>query len=223
MKKRLHFRPSHRDKAERHIITAGRSVGASVEQLNGTDLPDLLVGYKGVTFLPEVKTRGLETTDKRNGKTYKRTTRVSEGQKTFAEKWRGGPTGIVYEPKDLLVMIGAPSILTSGPVQVRRWLAENGAYLCESCWLPENGLHAKDCPTRKALARPPKVETAHRAAKKARDLLPRRAPEEMQTLAPVLSAPLPPDWMAEAVREHHEELRKSRGVEGELQPLKVKP
>ena len=236
MKKRMHFRPSHRDKAERHIITAGRSVGATVVQLNGKDVPDLLCGFRGVTHLAEVKSRILS--EEKGRKPRMRTTRVSEGQKTFAEEWRGGPTGIVYEPADLLRMIGAPQV--NG-----HWVAENGAFLCTECWSPENGLHAKDCPTRLALKRPPKVETACRAAKKAREVLPK--PKEPQ-----------PDWMAEAVREHHEELRKAssnaeamaessraadeqrrawarrkiaealtvphegrppRGVEGELQPL----
>ena len=217
MKKRMHFRPSHRDKAERHIITALRSVGASVFQVNGKDIPDLLCGFRGVTTLLEVKSRLLSEEKGRAPRI--RTTKISIGQREFSTRWRGGASAVVHTPHEALRQVGADVALSSGKDGFReRWLAENGAFLCEQCWLPENGLHAKDCPTRKALARPPKMGTAHRAAKKARDLLPRRrteAMEEMHTLVPLLSAPLRPDWMAEAVREHHDELRKSRGVEGE--------
>jgi hypothetical protein len=246
VKKRLHFRPSHRDKAERAIITALRSVGASVYQVNGKDLPDLLCGFRGVTTLMEVKSRLLS--EEKDRAPRMRTTAVSEGQKAFAATWQGGLSLVVFNPAMALMAIGAPfegpaASMTESP----RFLAVNGAFLCPECWLPENGLHAKDCPARLALKRPPKVETAHRAAKKARDLL------------PVPGLPMAPDWMAEAVREHHEELKKAkryfcvcghlgshhartteracedcpctgytpsdepRGVEGELQPLKVKP
>jgi len=45
-----------RDDAEPAVIEAFRAAGASVVQLSGTGLPDLLVGHKGVTHLVEVKT-----------------------------------------------------------------------------------------------------------------------------------------------------------------------
>lgn len=201
MKKRMHFRASHRDKAERAIITALRSVGASVYQVNGKDIPDLLIGFRGVTTLLEVKSRLLS--EEKGRAPRMRTTKVSEGQKEFAKTWRGGASVVVHEPSEALSALGVLCYDS-------RYVAENDAYLCEQCWCPENGLHDAKCPTRLALKRPPKVQTAHRAAKKARDLL------------PIPGLPMAPDWMAEAVREHHEELRKSRGVEGELQPLKVK-
>lgn len=208
MKKRMHFRVSHRDKAERAIIRAGRSVGATVRQLNGKDLPDLCVGYRGVTYLPEVKSRIL--TEDKGRKPRMRTTRMSEGQKAFAEAWRGGPTGIIYEPADLLRMIGA-----TFDFDTKRWLAENGAFLCEQCWLPENGLHAKDCPTRKALKVPAKVKSAYRAAKEAQDVLPKERRQCGMGGCPLKAVP-----NGYFCSGHDDpEFRPSRGVEGELQPL----
>lgn len=239
MSKRMHFRVSHRDKAERAIITALRSVGASVYQVNGKDLPDLVVGFRGVTTLLEVKTKGLETTDKRNGKTYTRTTETSKGQKKFLETWRGGPAAVVHEPVEALMMIGCPFVAEmEGP----RWLALNGAFLCEGCWVPENGLHDTKCPRRQALKVPGKVKSAYRAAKEARDvLLKKRAcvvcpaptndagyacaehdpagisPASLASIAgelkPVPGLPMAPSWMAEAVREHNEELAKAKTCE----------
>jgi hypothetical protein len=44
-----------RDSNEKEIIEALKRAGASVTSLNGTGVPDLLVGYKGATFLLEVK------------------------------------------------------------------------------------------------------------------------------------------------------------------------
>lgn len=168
----MHFRVSHRDKAERAIITALRSAGASVYPVNGKDLPDLLCGFRGVTTLLEVKTKGLETTDKRNGKTYTRTTETSKGQKKFLETWRGGPAAVVHEPVEALMMIGCPFVAEmEGP----RWLALNGAFLCEGCWVPENGLHDTKCPRRTSLKVPGKVKSAYRAAKEARDVLPKKS------------------------------------------------
>lgn len=218
-RKRMFFKAAHRDKAERVIITAGRSVGATVVQLNGKDVPDLLVGYKGVTYLPEVKSRLL--TEDKGRKPRIRTTKVSEGQKEFAEKWRGGPTGIIYEPADLLRMIGAPRVLDHA--HDFRWLAENGFFLCESCWLPENGLHAKDCPTRKALKVPPKVQNAHRAAKKMDEAMPKRDDgyRSMQLGQQCSHPPGCPEMLATG-HEFCPQHRPPRGVEGELQPLKVR-
>jgi len=63
-----------RDAAEPEVIAAFRSGGASVQQLSGRDVPDLLVGYLGVTRLVEVKT---------NRATLK------PGQRRWAETWLG--------------------------------------------------------------------------------------------------------------------------------------
>lgn len=107
-KRRMFFKAAQRDKSEPDIIDALRKVGATVWQVSGKDIPDLLVGYKGRTFLLEVKTRGLEYTDKRNGKTYKRDGALRAGQKEFFASWRGGPAREVYTPEEALMAVGAP-------------------------------------------------------------------------------------------------------------------
>ena len=65
-----------RDKNERDIIRALEQLGCSVQALNCTapDIPDLLVGFRGVNILLEVK--------ERKGK-------LSEGQAHFMETWQG--------------------------------------------------------------------------------------------------------------------------------------
>lgn len=49
-------RAAKRDDSEAEVITALRRGGATVQQLSGEGVPDLLVGLRGVNFLVEVKT-----------------------------------------------------------------------------------------------------------------------------------------------------------------------
>lgn len=107
-KRRMFFKAAQRDASEGDIIKALRTAGATVWQVSGKDIPDLLVGYKGQTFLLEVKTPGLEYTDKRNGKTYKRDGALREGQKEFFASWTGGRAREVFTPEEALMAIGAP-------------------------------------------------------------------------------------------------------------------
>lgn len=78
------------------IATGLRQVGASVISLHrvGDDCPDLLVGFRGVSYLLEVK-----NPDGRD--------RVSEGQERFIEDWRGGPAVVVRSLQEALEVIGA--------------------------------------------------------------------------------------------------------------------
>lgn len=192
-RRRMFFKAAHRDRAERPIIQALRSVGASVYAVSGKDIPDLLVGFGGVTYLFEVKSRILS--EEKGRKARVRETAISPGQKEFSETWRGGPARFIYEPAEALRAIGAPYHQT--PQTGLRWLAVNGAHLCESCWLPENGLHAKDCPTRKALAKPPKVQSAYRAAKTLEDELPKTI--EVHRTVEMGMAGHPPDVVRHSV------------------------
>lgn len=112
------FRPAHRDASEPAIIKALRAVGASVWPISGKDVPDLLVGYKGLTYLLEVKSRLSNT--KKDGYTRKTTTKVSEGQQAFQDSWRGGPVRVVHTPEEALYAIGAPVESVLPPLDMRR-------------------------------------------------------------------------------------------------------
>lgn len=91
-------RAAKRDDNEAAIIAALMAVGCSVTQLSGTDIPDLLVGYKGNTYLLEAK--------QRLGK-------LTSGQETWHRSWRGGPLGIVRTPQAALDAIGAKATIAS--------------------------------------------------------------------------------------------------------------
>ncbi len=65
-----------RDEAEPAVVRAFENGGAMVAKLSARDLPDLLVGFLGVTHLVEVKTNRA---------------RMRNGQETFAKKWLGSP------------------------------------------------------------------------------------------------------------------------------------
>lgn len=80
-----------RDANEPAIIAALRAVGATVEQLSGPDVPDLLVGFARRTWLAEVKTT--------KGK-------LRPGQERWIQTWRGDDVHVLREPADGLEMIG---------------------------------------------------------------------------------------------------------------------
>lgn len=77
------------------IVATLRQVGASVQDLAkvGQGCPDILVGYRGVNYLMEIKvTKGKATTH----------------QVTWHSEWRG-QVAVVRSPDDALTVIGAVS------------------------------------------------------------------------------------------------------------------
>lgn len=107
-----------RDKNEPEIVRALEAAGASVTQLDGEDgEPDLLIGYRGATYLQEVKDPISST-----GKTTGGASRPVNGgdgiltapQIKWHGAWRGAPIAIVTTPAEALAAIGAPAI-ASGP------------------------------------------------------------------------------------------------------------
>jgi Holliday junction resolvase len=70
------------DNNQKEIVDALRQLGCSVLILSrvGFDCPDILVGYKGVNYLIELKRRGGQ---------------ISTGQWEFKQKWKG-QTGIAF-------------------------------------------------------------------------------------------------------------------------------
>ena len=88
------------DGNQSEVVEALRKAGASVTILArfGEVVPDLLVGYQGVTYLMEIK-RPKE--------------KLTELEQRFFTEWRGKPPVIVYTAEGALMMIGA--IATTQP------------------------------------------------------------------------------------------------------------
>ena len=84
----INRRAAKRDANEREIIDALESVGASVEQL---DKFDLVVGYRGINYLLEVKDIGG---------------RLTASQRKYSDEWRG-QYAIVWTVEEALQAIGA--------------------------------------------------------------------------------------------------------------------
>ena len=95
-------RAAKRDANEASIIAHLRAVGASVLQIDDTDAPDLLVGFRGANYLMEVKMPA----GKRGG-TSANGQHLSEGQEVWHLKWRGARVAVVRSPDEALAVIGA--------------------------------------------------------------------------------------------------------------------
>jgi Holliday junction resolvase len=67
------------------VVERLRQLGASVARVSGEDTPDLLVGWRGRTYLAEVKT----------GKA-----KLKPGQAEFARTWRGSPVATLRTPQE---------------------------------------------------------------------------------------------------------------------------
>ena len=79
------------------IVTALRAAGATVRVIvQGTGLPDLLVGYEGKTFLLEVK----------DGKKPPSARKLTPDEQKFFDEWKGGPCLIVTSVEEALRAIG---------------------------------------------------------------------------------------------------------------------
>lgn len=87
------------DRNHPEIVDALREVGASVVSLAavGGGVPDLAVGYRGRTFLLEVK--------------HAREGRVLPGQADWHASWRGRPVDIVRSVEEALRAIGATEVI----------------------------------------------------------------------------------------------------------------
>lgn len=82
-----------RDANEPAIVATLRAVGASVDLLPGANgRPDLLVGFRGQTFLLETKSE--------QG-------RLENSQLEWLAAWRGAPPKLVRTPEQALRAIGA--------------------------------------------------------------------------------------------------------------------
>lgn len=90
----FHRLNAKRDANEPEIVNALRQVGAGVFRISAKDVCDLLVIFRGVTYLIEVKApKGV----------------VKPGQREFIAAWNeaGGKAAIVRSVDDALQAIGA--------------------------------------------------------------------------------------------------------------------
>jgi Holliday junction resolvase len=95
----LYRRAAKRDDAEPAVVERLRQLGASVARVSGEDTPDLLVGWRGHTYLAEVKT----------GKA-----KLKPGQAEFARAWRGSPIATLRTPQeatDWLLGLARPPVV----------------------------------------------------------------------------------------------------------------
>lgn len=89
------MRYGRRDSTHREIVDTLEAVGASVFDAAdvGLGFPDLVVGYRGVTYLLEVKgPRG----------------KLRPSQVSFCATWKGAPVIVVRTPAEALAAIGLP-------------------------------------------------------------------------------------------------------------------
>lgn len=85
-------RAARRDAIEPEVIDALKALGATFEQLDLEDGPDLLIGFRGVNHLVELRS-GLRG-------------RLSEEQKQWHERWRGS-SAVRRSVVEVLRLIGA--------------------------------------------------------------------------------------------------------------------
>ncbi len=95
-------RAPQRDTNEPAIVSALEAAGASVTRLNGTGVPDLLVGLRGETHLLEVKMPAGERSGKKRGAAT-----LNDEQRGWWSEWLGRPPVVVYTAAEALAAIGA--------------------------------------------------------------------------------------------------------------------
>lgn len=80
-----------RDANEKAIVKTLKQLGVSIQRINGSGVPDILAGYKGETFLLEIKTK--------KGK-------LTPAQVKFHESWRGKNPVVVHTIDEALKVFG---------------------------------------------------------------------------------------------------------------------
>ena len=89
-----------RDANELEIVRALETVGATVQRLNESGCPDLLVGYGGADYLLEVKL----PLGARGGSKDRI---LTDRQQEWWREWRGAEPNIVRTEEEALFVIGA--------------------------------------------------------------------------------------------------------------------
>ena len=91
-------RASRIDRNQTEIVTAYRGVGATVELTHGQGkgFPDLVVGFRGLTHLVEVK----------DGEKPPSARKLTPDQVEWHAAWRGSPVHVVKNVDEALAVLG---------------------------------------------------------------------------------------------------------------------
>ena len=84
------------DENQSDIVAALRAIGATVRVISqGDGIPDLLVGFRGQTFLLEVK----------DGKKPPSARKLTPEEQKFFDEWRGGSLAIVNTVGEAIAVV----------------------------------------------------------------------------------------------------------------------
>lgn len=84
------------DANQEQIVSALRAMGATVRIVTqGNGLPDLLVGFRGVTILMEVK----------DGQKAPSARKLTPAEQKFFDEWRGGIVAIVNSVDEAIALL----------------------------------------------------------------------------------------------------------------------
>lgn len=114
----IHRYNARRDDNEIAIVAALTAAGASVTHLSAPGVPDLLVGYRGASYLLEVKAPlGPRGGNRSRGTGAARLSAGGDGtlssdQLAWRAGWRGAPAITVRTPAEALAAIGVEAITT---------------------------------------------------------------------------------------------------------------
>lgn len=97
----------NRDANERVIVEALLAAGASVQRLNETGTPDLLVGYHGANYLLEVKRPGVRVRVAKHGHDDADERGLPPTQQKWWARWKGKEPVVVTTVAESLAAIGA--------------------------------------------------------------------------------------------------------------------
>ena len=89
-------RAARTDANQENIVKSLRALGATVRFLSqGEGIPDLLVGFKGKTFLLEVK----------DGEKPPSARKLTPPEQKFFDEWRGGSLAIVNSVDEAIAVV----------------------------------------------------------------------------------------------------------------------
>lgn len=100
-------RAKRRDANECAVVDALEAIGASVTRLDGDGIPDLLVGYRGHTWLFEVKNPKATGGAKRGGERTKGHGALTPAQVDWHASWRGKAPVIVTTASEAIAAVAA--------------------------------------------------------------------------------------------------------------------